>query len=398
MNILHITLGFYPAVGWGGPVTIVHQNGKELVRRGHQVTVYCSNLLNKKEKIEQGTFEREIDGMRVVYHDTWNIKNWPGTLGPIWQPNLGAYIGREIHNFDIIHFNGFRSVAILPVIQAAGRAGVPIVAQPHGSMQIIMNSIGLKKLYDRVLGKMVLKGIRGFIALSDQEKQQIIARGVPAEQVWIIPNGIDLQSPVQSMKRGEFRQRFGIAADKPLILFLGRINRKKGTDMLVEAFERLRKDVDANLAIVGPDDGQLSEVQSLVAQYNLKDRVFFPGLLSGDDVRQAYRDSDLFVLPCRTDTFPTTIMEAGQANLPMVITEGCEIANLVKDRVAEVTPFDADAFATAMRKLLVDKELYQTYQKNCPQVMCDTFSIQASVDKLEALYQRVIDEKGPSRL
>jgi hypothetical protein len=51
MNILQVTLGFYPAQAWGGPVKIVHQNSRELVRRGHQVTIYCTNLLDKKNKI-----------------------------------------------------------------------------------------------------------------------------------------------------------------------------------------------------------------------------------------------------------------------------------------------------------------------------------------------------------
>jgi glycosyltransferase involved in cell wall biosynthesis len=77
----------------------------------------------------------------------------------------------------------------------------------------------------------------------------------------------------------------------------------------------------------------------------------------------------------------------------MVITDRCEIAHLVQDRVADVTPFDAAAFAAAMQRLLTDRERYARYQTNCPAVMADTFSIQAVGDQLETLYQRVIAEK-----
>ncbi len=50
MKILHVTLGFYPAVGWGGPVKIVRENGLELIRRGHEVIVCCTNLFDKRSK------------------------------------------------------------------------------------------------------------------------------------------------------------------------------------------------------------------------------------------------------------------------------------------------------------------------------------------------------------
>jgi glycosyltransferase involved in cell wall biosynthesis len=392
MRVLHITLGFYPATGWGGPVKIVYQNGRELARRGHRVTIYCSNLLNKKKRILPDTFEREIDGMRVVYFDTWNLPWWPGTLGPVWLPDLPAYLKREITSFDIVHLNGYRSPMLLPVVRAARRAGVPIVTQPHGTLPIIVNSFWVKRVYDWLFGSLELEGLSALIALQESERQQALAHGIPEERIEIIPNGIDPLERGQLPEPGSFRHRFGLTLDRPLVLFLGRINKKKGTDMLVEAFARL-KGLDAQLAIVGPDDGQLAEVQGLIQKYHLGDRVILPGLLTGEDVLAAYQDADLFVLPCRVDTFPVTIMEACLVGTPMVITKRCEMAHLVRDRVADVVPFDASAFAVAMEQLLTDRERYERYRANSQAVIADTFSIDAVVDRLEAVYERVIAEK-----
>ena len=180
--------------------------------------------------------------------------------------------------------------------------------------------------------------------------------------------------------------------DQPLILFLGRINKKKGTDMLVDAFRQLKM-LDAYLAIAGPDDGQLAEVKALIGRYHLEQRVSLPGLLSGLDVLAAFQDADLFVLPCRADTFPFAIIEACLAGTPMVITDRCEIADMVRDRVADIVPFDACAFAAGMERLLTDRERYQRYRANCQIMIRDTFSIEAVVDQLESLYERVIAEK-----
>lgn len=388
MNILQITLGFYPASAWGGPVKIVYQNGRELARRGHRVTVYCTNLLDKKRKIAPGTFERRVDGLRVVYFDTWRIPVWPGTLGPVWLPHLPAYLRRELPGFDIVHINGYRNLMALPVARLARQTGVPLVVQPHGAMPVVVNSFMIKRLYDRLLGQQELRGLAALVALQESERQQALQHGVPADKIHIIPNGLDLHDSTPLPPTGVFRQRLGIADGRRLILFLGRINRKKGADMLVQAFSLL-DNLDAHLVIAGPDDGQLAEVQQLVQQHTLQERVSFPGLLEGEDVKAAFQDADLFVLPCRTDTFPTTIMEACQASTPMVITEGCEIAHLVRNRVAEVTPFDPQAFASAIRDLLTDPGDYARMKEECPQVMADTFSLQASVDRLEALYYQL---------
>lgn len=396
MNILQVTLGFLPATAWGGPVKIVHNNAKELIRRGHRVTVYCTNLFDKKRKIKPHTFEELVDGIRVVYFDTWRIPQWRGTLGPIWLPGLKTRLKQELSSFDVVHLNGYRSLMNLQVVNALRDSDIPLVIQPHGAMPVIVNSFLVKRVYDRLLGKRELERAQAFIALQENERQQIMSHGVPSERIEVIANGLDPRNYKLDIPSGIFRKRHDIPNDKKLILFLGRINRKKGVDMLVEAFAQL-KDVDAVLAIVGPDDGQLSEVQALIARHDLKERVLLTGLLTGGDVLEAYRDADLFVLPCRMDTFPTTIMEACLMGVPMVITESCEIAHLVKDRVAEVTPFDANLFALAMKRVLSDDALYRKYKINCNEMMQDTFSIKATADHLEDLYERLVSGKLPAR-
>ncbi|MEW6285002.1 MAG: glycosyltransferase [Chloroflexota bacterium] len=389
MNILHITLGFLPAAAWGGPVQIVYNNAKELIRRGHRVTVYCTNLLDKHHKIRPHTFEDMVDGIRVVYFDAWRIPFWRGTLGPVWCPDLPSQLRRELPSFDVVHLNGYRSLMNLQVVSALGNAHPPLVVQPHGAMPVIVNSFFVKRLYDRLLGRRELGRAQAFIALQESEREQIRAHGVPAEKITVIPNGLDPSNYNLNVQAGIFRRRYDISTDKKLLLFLGRINRKKGVDMLIEAFARLR-DMNAILVIAGPDDGQLDEVKTLIARRNLAGRVILTGLLTGDDVLNAYRDADLFVLPARTDTFPTTIMEACLMSVPMVITESVEIAHLLKDRAAEVVPFDATSFAEAMRRVLSDADLSRKYQAGCAELMREAFSITATVDRLEQLYRELL--------
>jgi len=391
LNILQVTLGFYPATAWGGPVKIVQQNSRELTRRGHAITIYCTNLLDKQRVIHRGTFEAQLDGLRVVYFRTWHWRGWPGTLGPIWLPDLPAWLRREIDRFDLVHLNGYRNFLNLPVAAAARRAGVPFVVQPHGALPVIVNSFFAKRLYDRLLGRRELNDLSWLIAGQESERRQALAAGVPIERIALVPNGLDSSEAIQLPAQGSFRAKYGIPADVPLILFLGRINKKKGTDLLVESFECLRIP-DARLVIAGPDDGLLTEVLALIERYGLGQRVVLTGLLQAEEVTTAYQDADLFVLPCRTDTFPMAIIEACHHGLPMVITEGCEIAYMVKDKVADVVPFDPQLFAAAMEALLKDREKYIRYKKNCATLSEKLFSIKTTVDRLEELYQTAIAE------
>ena len=207
MNILQVTLGFFPAVGWGGPVKIVHQNSRELVKRGHKVTVYCTNLLNKKQKIKPSTFEANIDGIRVVYLDTCNLHWWPGTLGPFWLPDLSSYLKQEINSFDVIHINGYRGQLMLSTARAAKYAGIPVVTQPHGTLPVVMNTFVLKRVYDYLLGNKELKCISCLIALQESERLQALDHGVPTDRIEIIPNGIDPQEINNLPEKGMFRRR-----------------------------------------------------------------------------------------------------------------------------------------------------------------------------------------------
>jgi glycosyltransferase involved in cell wall biosynthesis len=392
LHILHFTLGFYPAIAWGGPVKNVYSLCQELIRRGHEITIYCTNLINKHSKIYPKTQIKEIDGIRVIYLDTWNIPFWPGTLGPIWISELPNLLLKEITHFDIVHIHGYRNLTNIPIVKAAIRHHIPYIIQPHGTLPVILNTLLIKHLYDRLLGSYELRRLSYLIATQESEMKQALNRGIPAEKIKIIRNGLRADYGVswpENHKRG-IREKFNLPLDRPIILFLGRVNKKKGADMLIEAFSMMELPAPI-LVIAGPDDGHLYELIKMVDRLGLKDRVFFTGLLCPEDVSMAYQEAEIFVLPCRADTFPMTIIEACQAQLPMVVTDTCEVADLIKDRIADIVPFDAKAFSSAMTGLLLDRQRYSRYQENCIQMMQDTFSIETEVNKLEILYHEILN-------
>lgn len=389
MKILHVCLSYYPAVAWGGPVKNVYTISQELANRGHQVTVYSTNLYDRYNYIMPHTFIKNWGDVQVVYFKTYRIRRWPGTLGPIWCPELPEYLRQEVSEFDVIHLHGYRNFIHIPVIYYARCAGIPYVLQPHGSLPVVINSILFKRIYDRLVGRYELRNLKTLIALTDEEKQQALDQEVPEEKIVIIPNSYEFYYVEEDTTDNvSIREKYRIPSNTSIILYIGRINRKKGVDILIHAFAKI-VDINAALVIVGPDDGLLKEVQSLVEMYGIQDRVIFTGLLTGQDIHSAYREANLFILPCRTDTFPNTILEACQACLPMVISETCEIADLIANKMGDVVACDPESFAHAMRDLLSDSEKYARYKANCPHVIQSLPSLNSVIDQLESLYDRV---------
>ena len=390
MNILMVTLAYDPAIAFGGPVKIVQNNARELVRRGHQVTVYCTNRLDREHKIAPRTIEREDQGVRVVYHNTWFMTRWRGNFGPSLSPGMIRYLYREGKRFDVIHINEARAFTTLTAALFAQAAHIPYIIQAHGSFVYGLHSQRMKRIYDKLIGRSIYRRAARVIALRPEEIIECESVGIPRHKITVIGNGLDLTTWQVRKEDGViFRKRFGIPLDAHLVLFLSRLDKKKGPDLLVEALSQL-KIPNVYCVFAGPDDGYQEYVQQLAINYGLSDRVIFTGLLRNGEVRAAYAAADVFVLPSRFDTFPMAIVEALASGLPVLTTETCQVAELIREKAGLVTPVDPTAIANALERLLSNSDLRSTYAKGAKVLAEKEFSVQKTVDRLEEVYRQVV--------
>ena len=127
--------------------------------------------------------------------------------------------------------------------------------------------------------------------------------GVPKNKIEIIPNGIDLIEDQYLPEKGLFRKKYNITNDENVILYLGRIHKIKGIDLLLKSFKLLTKDMDnVKLVIVGP--GDTSNLKKMIKGSTIENKVIFTGPLYGEDKNEVFIDSDLYVLPSIYDCFP----------------------------------------------------------------------------------------------
>ena len=382
MRILKVLPAFYPALEFGGPIPVARETAHHLMGRGHEVTVWTTNLAGWKTKLGNKTEEREIDGMRTVYMNSVLRYHWVGIA-----PDVFRYLRRELKGYDLVHIYGYREFLAMAVARGAKRDGKPYVLQALGTTTRMKRSFGKKFLYDTVFGEGILKHAASLIAKSPAEFQQYLDVGLPEDRISYIPNGIEIPEEARSAKRGKFRAAYGFDAEDLLFLFLGRIDPIKGLDLLTEAFAALG--ARARLAIVGPDEGYRAVLESQVARRGLKDRVVFTGSLYGEEKWEAYLDADIYVLPSLYENFPRTVLEAMSCETAVILTDRCGIAPQIENRAGLVVPYEKVALIQAMKRLANDQSLRQRLAESGRRLLAEEFSWGSLIDRLENLYESV---------
>jgi glycosyltransferase involved in cell wall biosynthesis len=392
LNILMVTLAYPPAFAFGGPVKVVQNNARELIKRGHQVTVCCTNRLDKENKLGPGTIEKDDQGVRVVYHDTHFLGTWNGNFGPSLSPGLLAYLSREGRNFDLIHLNEARTFASMTAGLYALSRRIPYIIQAHGSFAPGWRYQRAKRLYDVLAGRRLYRGAARVIALQKEEIAECEAVGIAPKKIVVLGNGLNLSSFHPDPEAGrEFRKQWGIPATASVVLFLGRLDRKKGPDILVEALSRLKM-TEVYGVFAGPDDDFEVHLRSLVQGLGLSGRVVFTGLLQEREVKAAYAAADVFALPSRYDTFPMALVEACASGLPIVTTDTNQVAELIKGRAGLVARPSADSIAEGLENILGNPDLKMRFSIGARELAESHFSLATIVNQLESIYGEVLSE------
>jgi glycosyltransferase involved in cell wall biosynthesis len=370
MRILNVTQSYAPFFEFGGPPEKVRALSEGLAQMGHDVTVLTADWglerrlaeLPGEPPAENGPFgsKREARGVKAIY-----LANWFHYRAASWNPALPRYLRTRLQNFDVVHIFGLYDLLGPRTAAAAQKLNIPFVVEPIGMFVPIVRNLFLKRAYHHFFGKEILQNAAAIIATAEQEKSELIAGGIPSGKIVLRRNGV--AAPASLPARGAFRASLNIPADARLILFLGRLSRKKSPDLLLQAFVQLSSSSPgAHLAFVGPDEsGMLARLQQMAARSGVAQRVHFSGPLSGSPKWSAYRDADIFVLPSQNENFGNTAAESVAAGTPVIVTEQCGIAPLL-DGVAGISvQHSVRSIAETVSDLLNNPTLYAQLKNGC---------------------------------
>ncbi len=209
----------------------------------------------------------------------------------------------------------------------------------------------------------------------------------------VVPLGVNANAFRISGMSDRFRSKWRITPNKNIILFLGRINFKKGLDLLVRAFSQISKGrEDLHLVLAGPDDeGYGAKVRHWLVREGALSKTTFTGIVAGSDKLDILAAAQLFVLPSYTENFGLAVVEAMAAGLPVVISNRVNIWHeIFEAHAGVVVNCDAEELAGAMERLLLNPVDAKEMGERARRLVKERFTWERVAPLMIELYRNIL--------
>ena len=365
MRILHVVPTYLPATRYGGPIYAVHGLCRALAGRGHDVSVFTTNVDGRSESPVPVGGEVLLDGVRVRYFRSELRRLY-------FSRGLKRTLRAEVTSFDVVHLHSVFLWPTYAAARAAGAAGVPYVVSPRGMLVpelIRERSRWTKTAWLGLVERRTFAHAAAIHFTSQREEDDAQRLGIPLPGPFIVPNGIDIVP------------RPAVPRDDTTVLYFGRISWKKRVDLLIDALPQLP---GVRIVIAGNDDEDLTpQLQERARKSGVSERVVFAGTIEASAKWELLARATILAMPSISENFGNVILEAMMMETPVVLSEGVGLAADVRDAGAGVVTGD---FAGAIRTLLADAASRKQMGRNGRALVESQFTWQAVAARMEEAY------------
>lgn len=367
MRILQVVTLLSPDGSYGGPARVALNQSAELIEQGHDVTVAAGTR-------GYPTPPAELDGIPVRLFTARKLVPRVGFAG-VGAPALWRWFGRNRSKFDVVHIHFGRDLVVAPVAELARHHRVPYALQTHG--MVVPVGHPLAPAWDTVSTRHVLRDAGAVFYLTEQERTQLEAVGRTELRLVQLGNGVPEYSPAERH------------AGPPEVLFAARMHvRKRPLAFVGMAKALLDAGVEARFTLVGPDEG---EGHALSAALERDVRISWEGALAPAAVPSRMAAADVYVLPSVDEPYPMAVLEAMSVGLPVVVTNECGLAPMVREtNCGVVAEPEIPALAAATASILSDRSLAEAMGKRGRAAAQNQLGMQAVTDRLVDVYNDLI--------
>jgi glycosyltransferase involved in cell wall biosynthesis len=335
MKVLRVISSMDPS--GGGVAQGVRNTIPEMTKLGVQTEVACLDAPDAP----------------FIGHDHFKVI----ALGPAktsWRhsPQLIPWLCDNLRNYDVVvveglwQYHGYAVRKAIRHLRQTNEKNIPgLYVMPHGMLDPYFQRASGRKLkairnwlYWKLIESKVINGADGIFFTCEEELRLARQTFTPYHPKRELNVGLGIENPpafTASMSMA-FTNKCPAVSGKPYILFLSRIHEKKGVDLLVNAYEKIiGKNAGAPLLVIaGPGmDTPYGESIRLCVEKSgaLRDRVFFTGMISGDEKWGAFYGSEAFILPSHQENFGIAVAEALACSKPVMISDQVNIWREIKD-------------------------------------------------------------------
>lgn len=379
-----------PALGsvYGGPSKSVLELAQALGNRGIEVDVIATTA-NGTDTLDvpTQTWIKE-NSYRLQYFPYWNLFDYKFSLA------LTYWLFNHVKDYHIVHTNAIFSYPVLPAYWACQKHNVPYIVAPRGMLEpwALAYKSWKKNLYYTLWEKPSLQKAKAIQMLASTEAERVKQLELKTPLV-IIPNGLHREEIEVLPEPDIFYQQFPHLKEKQLILFLGRIDPKKGLDLLAPAFARVHCQFpNTHLVIAGPDNiNYMRTAKTYFAEEGCLKYVTFTGILTGELKYSALASADVYVAPSYSEGFSMSVLEGMGSGLPCVITTGCNFPEAGEKQAALVVDIDAQAITDGLLWCLNNPQQAEEMGNRARQFIINNYTWDKIAVKMEQFYLKILN-------
>lgn len=375
---------------YGGPSQMVLGLSAALAKAGIDVTILTTNSNGDtgQEPLDVPLgVPVEQDGYKIIYFPCSPFRRYKFSL-PLLQ-----WLNNHTKEYDMAHCHALFSPVTTAAATVARYQKLPYILRPLGTLDPadLKKKRRLKQIYGNLLERPNIAGSAAIHFTTEEEANISYRYGVKTKDL-IIPLGVNF--PDSLPQKGETRHSLGIADDVPLLLFMSRIDPKKGLNFLIEATEKLiKKGLKFHLVLAGSnpqDPGYEEKIKQQINDSSLARYTTITGFVKGDLKIGLLQDADVFILPSYYENFGIAVAEAMAVGTSVIISEGVYIYPDVKSYDAGwVTKLNVDELTHALETAILSPQLRQEKGKNAYQLVKDKYSWNAIAQQVIDAYKKL---------
>ncbi len=310
--------------------------------------------------------------------------------------SLGSWLRRKVAEFDVVHVHALFSHAPIAACFWAARKGVPYLVRPLG----VLSQWGLQNRR-RLLKRVSLGLVEGPLlarsfaihCTSEAEALEVRQAGIEKHSV-VVPNPVSIDSQELEAVRGVMRRRFPSPDVRKWLLFLGRIDPKKGLEVTLRGLARIPADERPVLLLAGSGNRNYEQgLKRLQGELGLQGDVLWLGFLQGTQKLEALAAADAFLLASYSENFGIAVAEAMAAGLSVVVSDRVGLAAEVRDhRAGLVIPPEPSAVAQAIARIITEKTV--DWGANGKRYAADQWSLSTVAARIIKIYNEASPKSG----
>jgi len=374
MKIIQICAAYKPAYVYGGPTMSVSKLSEELVKAGHDVTVLATTANGKEELAVQTGKAQLVDGVPVYYFKRWTKDHTHFSPALFWFLHKEIKKAKTQNTKLIIHIHAWWNLVSIFSCWIAKLHGVKVVLSPRGMLTNYSLNNRNSKSKDAIhslLGKNLLKYCH--IHATSTKEQRDVQQTSEVKGISVVPNFVRFPQENRINRQ---------PSDVYKLLFLSRIEEKKGLELLFEALAKVTIPYQLNIAGTGETD-YIQSLQSLAAKLNIQPHIQWLGHVGNNEKFEMLAQQDLLVLTSYNENFANVVVESLAMGTPVLVSEQVGLADYVSTKnlgwVTSLIPAEISKMITIS---FAENDKRQNINSSAPSLIREDFNVQ----KLAAQY------------